>query len=52
MSLFPRVAALFGIVAFFASVSITEAQQEFPPPQGKGRVVVLASGMSGPEHYK
>jgi len=28
------------------------AQQEFPPPQGKGRVVVLASGMSGPDHYE
>lgn len=27
------------------------AGQEFPPPQGKGRIVVLASGMSGPEHY-
>jgi dienelactone hydrolase len=27
------------------------AQQEFPPPQGKGRVVVVASGLSGPAHY-
>jgi dienelactone hydrolase len=24
---------------------------EFPPPQGKGRVVVVSSGLSGPEHY-
>jgi dienelactone hydrolase len=28
------------------------AQEEIPPPAGKGRVVVVASGMSGPEHYK
>jgi dienelactone hydrolase len=27
------------------------AQQEFPPPQGKGRVVVVVSGMAGAEHY-
>jgi len=26
--------------------------REFPPPQGKGRVVVVASGQSGPEHYQ
>jgi dienelactone hydrolase len=47
-----RVAVLLAAVAFLASVSVTQAQQEFPPPQGKGRVVVLASGMSGPGHYK
>jgi dienelactone hydrolase len=35
--------------AFAAPVA--PAQQEFPPPQGKGRVVVVASGASGPEHY-
>jgi dienelactone hydrolase len=28
------------------------AQQEFPPPQGKGRVVVVISGKSGPAHYQ
>ena len=42
--------------AFFlalASMAVpASAQQEFPPPQGKGRVVVVASGMSGPEHYR
>ena len=27
------------------------AQQEFPPPSGKGRLVVVASGLSGPSHY-
>ncbi len=51
MRLSPRVAALVCIAMFFAGVSVARAQQEFPPPQGKGRVVVLASGMSGPEHY-
>lgn len=40
------------VLALSAGVSLTQAQQEFPPPQGKGRVVVLASGMSGPGHYK
>ena len=34
-----------------AAASAARAQQEFPPPQGKGRVVVLASGTSGPAHY-
>jgi alpha-beta hydrolase superfamily lysophospholipase len=29
-----------------------QAQKEFPPPQGSGRLVVLASGMSGPQHYE
>jgi len=52
MSCFLRAAAFFGIVALIAGASVANAQQEFPPPQGKGRVVVLASGMSGPEHYK
>jgi dienelactone hydrolase len=34
-----------------AASTIVRAQQEFPPPQGKGRVVVVISGMSGPDHY-
>ena len=28
------------------------AQEEFPPPSGKGRVVVVASGSSGPRDYR
>lgn len=28
------------------------AQQEFPPPQGKGHVVVVLSGLSGPSCYE
>jgi dienelactone hydrolase len=47
-----RALLLCVFLALFAAVSLAEAQQEFPPPQGKGRVVVLASGMSGPDHYK
>jgi dienelactone hydrolase len=38
-------------VASLALAVAARAQQEFPPPQGKGRVVVVASGASGPEHY-
>jgi dienelactone hydrolase len=40
-----------GMVAIAALCPALRAQQEFPPPQGKGRVVVLSSGMSGPAHY-
>jgi dienelactone hydrolase len=45
-----RIPAVFVALACMAAAA--SAQQEFPPPQGKGRVVVVASGMSGPEHYK
>jgi len=51
MTAFSRIAASIGIFACLAIASVANAQQEFPPPQGKGRVVVVASGMSGPEHY-
>jgi dienelactone hydrolase len=43
----PVIAAAFAMAASTAVL----AQQEFPPPQGKGRVVVVASGLSGPAHY-
>jgi len=46
-----RLAAFVGMTLFFTGVSALQAQQEFPPPQGKGRVVVVSSGMSGPSHY-
>ena len=46
-----RVAAFLGLAVLLAAASPARAQQEFPPPQGKGRVVVLSSGMSGPAHY-
>ncbi len=51
MTTFPRVAAIVAAAAFILTVPAARAQQEFPPPQGKGRLVVLASGLSGPEHY-
>lgn len=46
-----RFTAVIFILASLAADAVAHAQQEFPPPQGKGRVVVVASGMSGPEHY-
>ncbi len=48
-----RLAAVFVIALLTgtAATTVAHAQQEFPPPQGKGRVVVVASGMSGPDHY-
>ncbi|MGD1029562.1 MAG: dienelactone hydrolase family protein [Opitutaceae bacterium] len=51
MNVFPRLAAVAGVLAILAELPVVRAQQEFPPPQGKGRVVVLASGTSGPAHY-
>jgi dienelactone hydrolase len=50
MNSFFRLLSCFIVLASLASTQRTEAQQELPPPQGKGRVVVLSSGMSGPEH--
>jgi dienelactone hydrolase len=46
---FTRSVTLCAFVAF--AVASVSAQQEFAPPAGKGRVVVVASGLSGPEHY-
>lgn len=51
MNVFPRLAAIIGVLTCLTAASVAHAQQEFPPPQGKGRVVVLASGTSGPAHY-
>jgi acetyl esterase/lipase len=45
---FRRAAMAAAVVCVAACAA---AQQEFPPPQGKGRLVVVASGLSGPEHY-
>jgi dienelactone hydrolase len=49
------VAALVATAVLLAASSVARADsptgQEFPPPQGKGRVVVVSSGMSGPAHY-
>jgi len=51
MKVFPGLAAIIGVLTCLTAASIARAQQEFPPPQGKGRVVVLAAGTSGPGHY-
>jgi dienelactone hydrolase len=51
MNIRPLFAGIIGVLACLAAASAARAQQEFPPPQGKGRVVVLASGTSGPAHY-
>lgn len=32
--------------------TVAAGQTEIPPPQGNGRLVVVSSGQSGPEHYK
>jgi dienelactone hydrolase len=51
MSGYNRLAATIGVLACLAA-GAARAQQEFPPPQGgTAPVVVVASGMSGPEHY-
>jgi dienelactone hydrolase len=51
MLLISRLVTLVGLLAFVNSFPDARAQQEFPPPQGKGRLVLLGSGMSGPSHY-
>jgi alpha-beta hydrolase superfamily lysophospholipase len=51
MIVFSRLAAVIGMLTCLTATTVVHAQKEFPPPQGKGRVVVLASGMSGPAHY-
>ena len=51
----PLITPYAGIIAMLAIFSVSpfaRAQKEFPPPQGKGRVVVVSSGASGPEHYE
>lgn len=45
---FPVLVAAAFVVA---ASTVASAQQEFPPPQGKGPVVVVASGLSGMSHY-
>jgi dienelactone hydrolase len=51
MTGFIRLVAALGALACLCAAYAASAQQEFPPPQGKAPLVVMASGMSGPEHY-
>lgn len=50
---FPRRTALgiLGLLIVGGLVTPARAQQEFPPPQGKGRVVVVVSGHDGAAAY-
>lgn len=51
----PATRFAFSALALLATLAVSplaHAQKEFPPPQGMGRVVVVASGQSGPEHYE
>jgi dienelactone hydrolase len=43
---------LLALIAVIAGARIAAAQEEFPPPQGKGRVVLVSSGMSGMGNYR
>src|SRR5208282_6007419 len=45
------LASAIGILICITAASAAHAQQEFPPPQGKGRVVVVGSGLTGPAAY-
>jgi dienelactone hydrolase len=47
-----RIFLLFATFFLVGAALDARAQKELPPPQGKGRVVVVASGLSGPEHYE
>ena len=50
--LFARAFAMFAtLVALLASQGAM-AQEEFPPPSGKGRVVLMASGQTGIPNYR
>jgi dienelactone hydrolase len=51
MSTIVKVASIVAAFAWLAFAADAHAGQEFPPPQGKGRIVMMASGMSGPDHY-
>lgn len=44
-------AALLVCVAVLGPAGVARAQQEIPPPQGKGPVVVVVSGAMGAAHY-
>jgi dienelactone hydrolase len=51
MTTFSRIAAIAALAIIPVAAPVARAQQEFPPPQGMGRLVVLASGLSGPKQY-
>jgi dienelactone hydrolase len=44
--------AIIATVAIISASPCAQAQKEIPPPQGKGRVVVVSSGAGGVDHYE
>jgi dienelactone hydrolase len=44
--------SLLALIALLVFPHIAAAQQEFPPPSGKGRIVVVAAGASGAPSYR
>jgi len=52
MSVTSRFSAMIGLTVLLSFVPAARSQQEFPPPQGNGRVVLVSSGVSGVEHYR
>ena len=49
--MFHRIGILAGIM-LACTIHSANAQTEFPPPSGKGPVVVMVSGQSGAAHYE
>jgi dienelactone hydrolase len=47
-----RKAVVVVSIVFAATTTPVHAQSEFPPPQGKGPVVVVVSGQLGAAHYE
>ena len=53
MTCLSRIApVIFSLIIFGSAIAPVQAQQEFPPPQGKGRVVVVVSGHDGAAAYR
>ena len=52
ISLFRLAAVVVGLAFLCAPISAARAQAEFPPPQGKGPVVVVISGQGGAARYQ
>jgi dienelactone hydrolase len=53
MTCLSRIApVIFSLIIFVSAIAPVQAQQEFPPPQGKGRVVVVVSGHEGAAAYR
>ncbi len=51
MIAFRRLFPMLGAMAAVAASTVVFAQQEFPPPGGKGPVVVVISGIAGTQPY-